>query len=123
MAENVSLVAQYVKLWPREVFYIEDSRCVAELKKSLDQSGVYILYQDFDVFYVGQAERLFERLSDHANKRYYLWNHFSAFVVDRGHLDYVEAIMIAATPRTANKRQERELTRRRYHFQASFKRS
>jgi len=65
---------------------------------------VHILYQDFDVFYVGQAERLFKRLSDHANKRYYLWNHFSAFVVDREHLDHVEAIMIAATPRTANKR-------------------
>jgi hypothetical protein len=103
MPQEENLVNGYVKLWPREVFYVEDSQCTSELKKSLDAPGVYILYQDFDVFYVGQAECLFKRLLDHANKRYSLWNHFSAFAVSPGHLDYVEAIMIAATPRTANK--------------------
>jgi hypothetical protein len=91
------LVKNYVKLWPREVFYITDSQCVAELRKSLDCPGVYILYLDFDVFYVGQSDSLFTRLRSHAN-------HFSAFVVPRkDDLDYVEAIMIAATPRTANR--------------------
>jgi hypothetical protein len=41
-------VQNYVKLWPREVFYITDSQCVGELRKSLDCPGVYILYLDFD---------------------------------------------------------------------------
>jgi hypothetical protein len=101
---NNILVQNYVKLWPREVFYITDSQCVSELKKSLACPGVYILYLDFDAFYVGQSDSLFTRLRSHARKRYRLWNHFSAFVVPRkDDLDYVEAIMIAATPRTANK--------------------
>jgi hypothetical protein len=102
MAQKGNLVKGYVKLWPREVFYL-DKPCEKELKKSLREPGVYILYQDFDVFYVGKAKSLFGRLRFHAEKRYSLWNHFSAFVVDPLHLDYVEAIMIAATPRTANR--------------------
>lgn len=104
MARNGDLVKGYVKLWPREVFDVEDSECKAALKESLSKAGVYILYQDFDVFYVGQAGRLFSRLRFHAKKRYSLWNHFSAFFVEgEKRLDYVEAIMIAATPRTANR--------------------
>jgi hypothetical protein len=43
-------------------------------------------------------------------KRYRLWNHFSAFVVPRKEqLDYVEAMMIAATPRTANRQGGRRI--------------
>src|SRR6266404_4119225 len=98
------LVQNYVKLWPREVVYVTDSQCVADLRKTLVFPGVYMLYLDFDAFYVGQSDSLFRRLLGHARKRYRLWNHFSAFVVPRkDDLDYVEAIMIAATPRTANK--------------------
>lgn len=104
------LVQNYVKLWPREVFYLTDSQCAAELKKSLDCAGVYILYLDFDAFYVGQSDSLFTRLRGHARKRYQLWNHFSAFVVPRKEqLDYVEAMMIAATPRTANRQGGRQI--------------
>jgi hypothetical protein len=77
MSREESLVTGYVKLWPREVSYMEDSQCVGELRKSLERPGVYILYQDFDVFYVGQSDCLFKRLSEHATKRYRLWNHFS----------------------------------------------
>ncbi|HYB62430.1 MAG TPA: GIY-YIG nuclease family protein [Methylomirabilota bacterium] len=112
MGPTEGLVTNYVKLWPREVFYIRDSECVEELRKSLDHAGVYILYQDFDVFYVGQSDCLFKHLHDHATKRYRLWNHFSAFVVpSKDHLDYVEAIMIAATPRTANKQGGKRIER------------
>lgn len=95
------LVHKYVRLWPREVFYIRDSQ--KKLKDSLKDSGVYILYLDFDVFYIGKADNLYQRLHTHATKRYRLWNHFSAFLVHPNHLAEVEAIMIAATPRTANK--------------------
>lgn len=66
------IVTGYVKLWPREVFYIKPSDSLAELKKSLNTSGVCILYQDFDVFYIGQAVSLFNRLSNHAARRYQL---------------------------------------------------
>jgi len=103
------LVQNYVKLWPREVFYITDSQCVAELRKTLDCPGVYILYLDFDAFYVGQSDSLFRRLLGHARKRYRLWNHFSRCGSAKGRLDYVEAIMIAATPRTANKQGGRRI--------------
>lgn len=97
------LVHKYVKLWPREVFYIPDTGIQRQLRGVLKESGVYILYLDFDVFYIGKADNLFRRLCEHAAKRYWLWNHFSSFVVDQEHLAEVEAIMIAATPRTANK--------------------
>jgi hypothetical protein len=61
---------------------------------------------------VGQSDCLFKRLRGHARKRYRLWNHFSAFVVPKTeHLDYVEAMMIAATPRTANKQGGRRIER------------
>jgi hypothetical protein len=93
-----------VKLWPREVFYIGDTQCAEKLHDSLNQPGIYVLYQDFDAFYVGQSECLFDRLRNHAMKRYVLWNHFSAFIVpNTEHLDEVEAMIIAATPRTANR--------------------
>ena len=101
---NTSItVSGYVKLWPREVFYLSNKKLNQEVRELLEKSGVYILYQDFDAFYIGQAESLFTRLRDHAMKRYRLWNHFSAFLVPEDSLDEVEAIMIAATPRTANR--------------------
>ena len=82
-----------------------------EVKAYLDKSGVYILYQDFDVFYIGKAKSLFERVQFHASKRYRLWNHFSAFLVPEDRLDDVEAIMIAATPRTANRQGGKRIKR------------
>lgn len=101
MADNrAGVVTGYVKLWPREVFYIERGELV---KPSLNTSGVYILYPDLEVFYVGKSGKLFGRLSVHARKRYVLWNHFSAFLVPPDHLAYVEAIVIAATNSEANK--------------------
>lgn len=100
--KTTAVVEAYVKLWPRDVFYVSDE-CLKLVKDAIGKSGVYILYQDFDVFYIGQTGSLFERLQDHARKRYNLWNHFSAFVVPAEHLDDVETIMIAATPRTANR--------------------
>ena len=109
MSESEKLVTKYVKLWPREVFYVTESQCAEELRESLNHPGVDILYQDFDAFYVGKSDCLYERLHGHAMKRYRLWNHFSAFVVAKEHLDYVEAIMIAATPRTANRQGGRRI--------------
>ncbi|HEV2341670.1 MAG TPA: GIY-YIG nuclease family protein [Candidatus Acidoferrales bacterium] len=109
---TISVVSEYIKLWPREVFYIDDAKCDKELNSVLDKPGIYILYNDFDVFYVGQSEHLYERLHDHAWKRYRLWNHFSAFVVpDKDNLDDVEAIMIAASPRSTNRQSGKRIER------------
>src|ERR1700683_4663543 len=89
MKETEDFVTNYVKLWPREVFDIRDAQCVNELTEKLNHPGVYILYQDFDVFYVGKSACLYKRLHGHAMKRYRLWNHFSAFVVPiKEHLAY-----------------------------------
>lgn len=99
--KTVSVVTRYVRLWPREVFYIKAG--LADLRSCLSQPGVYILYHNFDVFYVGQGKRLFNRLQSHALQRYWLWDHFSAFFVPKEHLNEVEAMIIAATPRTFNK--------------------
>lgn len=109
MAEK--LIQGYAKLWPREVFYIKPGTCLDMVKECLDKPGVYTLYQDFDVFYIGKADSLFDRVRDHAKKRYRLWNHFSAFVVSQEYLDDVEAIVIAATPRTANRSGGRRIER------------
>ena len=67
---------------------------------------MYVLYRDDVPHYIGQAEKLYRRLHDHANKstdRYFnFWNFFSAFVVaDKKYLPEVEKILIAAMP-TAN---------------------
>jgi hypothetical protein len=101
--EADGIVTRYAKLWPREVFYIKHGKYLDMVKDQLDVPGVYVLYRGVDVFYVGQANSLFDRLRIQARKRYRLWDHFSAFVVPEHHLNDVEAIVIAATPRTANR--------------------
>lgn len=109
--EAIGIVTGFVKLWPREVFYIKGGKDLDEVKKRVDRSGVNILYKDFEVFYIGRAKSLFERVQFHAWKRYQLWNHFSAFLVPEDRLDDVEAIMIAATPRTANRQSGKRIER------------
>lgn len=56
MAEQ-RMVTGYVKLWPRDVFYIKSRKATSELQSLLGKSGVYILYKDFDVFYIGQGRK------------------------------------------------------------------
>jgi hypothetical protein len=102
-----SIVTGYARTWPREVFDIHKNKdLLIKRLELLRGTGVYVLYRDDRPYYVGQTTgSLFERLHDHANKTtdkwYHLWNYFSAFEVPKGHLDEVEAILIAAMP-TAN---------------------
>jgi len=113
----------YARMWPRELFYrqLSKPKAVAGSKKSppartqwlyktmdlLAQPGVYILYQDGEPYFVGQAEMLRSSLAAHARvpQSHYFrhWNYFSAFAVDKKELDRIEAILIAAMP-TANGR-------------------
>jgi len=102
-----SIVTGYAQTWPREVVDIHKKiDLLIKRLRLLRGTGVYVLYRDDHPYYVGQTTgSLFERLHDHANKTtdkwYHLWNYFSAFEVPKGHLDEVEAILIAAMP-TAN---------------------
>jgi len=93
-----------MRTWPRDVFDVGMS--LTELCPGLENPGVYVLYRDDIPYYVGQAQRLRDRLSYHALKpnarRYNFWNFFSAFVIaDKKHRNEIEAILIAAMP-TAN---------------------
>lgn len=106
------IVEKYARLWPREVFDIQEQgrkhRLAARLLEELRNPGVYILYRDEVPYYIGKTNKrpLFKRLHDHANKstdRYFnFWNYFSVFVVrNPAAVDEVEGILIASMP-TAN---------------------
>ena len=102
-----NLVIECAKMWPREVFDIKNGKdLLINKQKILNKSGVYVLYQGNQPYYIGKATKsLYKRLHDHANKttdRYFnLWNYFSAFVVDGKNIDAIEGLLIAAIP-TAN---------------------
>jgi hypothetical protein len=102
-----NIVTRYAHMWPREVF---GGR--GDIKKELDEldflegPGVYILYRDDTPYYIGKAERLAQRLWDHAiithDRYFHFWNFFSAFAVpDKKHRNELEGILIAVMP-TAN---------------------
>ena len=104
-----ALVSKYVRMWPREIFHRVEIIGKGKgrlLTKELKQPGVYILYRDDEPYYVGQAENMRGRISQHAtnptSRIYLFWNFFSAFVVENPALrTKVEGILIAAMP-TAN---------------------
>src|SRR5579863_2695794 len=101
------IVEGYARGWPREIF-----DCKGKFAKQigfLKGPGVYVLYNDGDPHYIGQAISMVKRLGDHAkpqSRYYHLWNTFSAFQVGGPKQsdklrDELEAILIAAMP-TAN---------------------
>lgn len=102
-------IKQFISMWPREIWDIgqpDRKRLAMRGVDGLNEPGVYVLYRNDQPYYIGQANKLFDRIHAHANKatdRYFnFWNFFSAFVVtDPKHLSEVETILIAAMP-TAN---------------------
>jgi hypothetical protein len=72
MPDHTKLVSKYARMWPREVFYIPEEPTKRLLLKQrvpelTEQSGVYILYRDDVPYYIGKAEKLWNRLHSHAN--------------------------------------------------------
>src|SRR5271165_6135303 len=120
MADAKIIVANYARMWPREIFYGisgDAKKPVAKGLELLSKAGIYVLYRDDVPYYVGKATKLRSRLWLHAMRppaRYYnFWNFFSAFVVeDPKQRNEVEGILIAAMP-TANSAQPR-LKRERF---------
>src|ERR1700733_6867313 len=74
----------YARMWPRALFErLEgEKRMHAASLDFLLGPGVYVLYRDDKPYYIGQAQRLRNRLWGHARRpdgRYYhFWNFFSA---------------------------------------------
>ena len=103
--KNIAL--SYARMWPRELFdIVDEGKLAVKVCEDLQKPGVYVLYREEQPYYIGKASvSLFRRLHAHANQttdRYFnLWNYFSAFVVDKKHIDEVEGILIASMP-TAN---------------------
>jgi hypothetical protein len=103
------MIERFISMWPREICDLREVGQRSLFIKGfpeLNEPGVYVLYRDEHPYYIGKAQKLFNRIHDHANKstdRYYnFWNFFSAFVVtNEKHSAEVEKILIAAMP-TAN---------------------
>lgn len=103
--EKGSIVTGYAKMWPREVFDVRaGNKYLGVVKERLSTPGVYVLYRDDRLYYIGQAKSsLFRRLRRHSirprDPYYNFWNFFSAFSVPEiAHIGEVEAILIASAP-------------------------
>ncbi len=108
MAQD-KIITQYARMWPRELFQQpKRSPETLEVRKHLDQPGVYVLYRDEHPYYVGRTDkRLFSRIWNHANRpqwsHFNFWNYASAFVVPNPrHVGQIEGLLIT-TMTTANK--------------------
>jgi excinuclease UvrABC nuclease subunit len=96
-----NLVKGYIPPLPISVLKIDIFR--KELGAMLKHnSGVYVLYKDKKLYYVGIANDLFLRLHQHTkDKHKNKWNEFSAFIVGRGkYLKDIESMFhrISQTP-------------------------
>jgi len=96
-----NLVKGYIPPLPISVLKIDIFRkeIGAMLKHN---SGVYVLYKDKKLYYVGIANDLYWRLHQHTkDKHKNKWNEFSAFIVGRGkYLKDIESMFhrISQTP-------------------------
>lgn len=62
---------KFLRMWPRTLFKKKDEKGCLRIKlevKELHRPGVYILYKSDELYYVGRAAKLFDRLHSHANK-------------------------------------------------------
>ena len=103
------IVTGYAKVWPRRMFDIKaGGKLHPDVRKALDEPGVYVLYRDDHPHYIGKTSRaLRDRIWKHAaqpsDPQFSLWNFFSAFAVpQKRHRDEVEGILIASMPTAAN---------------------
>lgn len=103
MKSAKTMIKSYVRMWPREIYTIKDrNKPLDSVRKELRQKpGIYILYQNGQPYYVGQAKNLWNRIRNHAMnqnaKHYHLWTHFSAFILsDTQHINELEGLIIPA---------------------------
>lgn len=97
------MIKSYIRMWPREVFGLKDgNKPLKSIYRELEKKpGIYILYQNGQPYYVGQAKNLWKRIRRHAGsqnaKYYHHWTHFSAFFLsDTRHINELEGLVISA---------------------------
>jgi hypothetical protein len=67
------------------------------------KSGIYALYNNDELYYVGKTQNLRARIKDHI--RYTdKWNKFRIFLIDKKHLPDVETIVLTIAKPKGNKK-------------------
>ena len=89
---------------PAEV--IEDASFRKKLRQiMMGWSGVYVLYKDDDVYYIGKASSSFWRLWRHFRRDRHVgkWNKFSVFRFKIGNLTALETLLLHISKPKGNK--------------------
>ncbi len=69
------------------------------------QSGIYALYNNNKLFYVGRTQNLRARIKHHMRGKFATkWNKFRIFLIDNKHLPDVETIVITIAEPEGNKK-------------------
>ena len=104
---KTKMIKAYIRMWPREAYNLkEGNKHLESVRKELRQKpGVYILYQNGQPYYIGQAKNLWYRIRNHAinqnAKHYHLWTYFSAFILtDTDYMNELEGLIIATVGTT-----------------------
>ena len=86
----------------REIF----ERYSKELSELFGSShGVYALYDDNELYYVGKASDLKRRIRQHLKDRHFaLWTHFSLYLTDKStYINDIESVIISVSNPKGNK--------------------
>ena len=70
-----------------------------------DSSGIYALYDDNELYYVGRASDLKRRVNQHLNDRHdSQWTHFSVFLIKRAdYINDIESLLIRIAEPVGNR--------------------
>jgi hypothetical protein len=70
-----------------------------------DKTGVYALYDEEDLYYVGKATDLKRRIKQHLKDRHFAqWTHFSLYIMKRAeYVNEIESILIRISSPKGNK--------------------
>jgi hypothetical protein len=95
-------VSQYLEGLSSDVFELYQDLITQYAR---DRHGIYALYRDDRLYYVGLAQNMPSRLRTHLRDRHRgLWNRFSIYLtIDDRHMRELEALLLRITPTPGNK--------------------
>jgi predicted GIY-YIG superfamily endonuclease len=96
------LVKGYLEKVSSKLFELIEDKLSELLKK---QSGIYVLYKNNSIYYIGLAKSLRSRLKGHLEDRHKnKWNKFSLYIVKRiRYLRDIESLMLQLVRPKGNK--------------------
>lgn len=102
MKRRVSLVSQYLEGLSSDVFELYQDLIK---RYARGRHGIYALYRNNQLYYVGLAQNLPRRIRTHLRDRHSgLWNRFSIYLtIDDRHMRELEALLLRITPTPGNK--------------------